>query len=322
MNSSASSIGTSGTISPSTRIELERVAKGLFYPRRTYREILRQAAGEGFDVRELDALRAWLPRGRVDQKRDDALAMLRVIKSRLARRPGPKRVRYAFEHTDMWEQARCYAGDLRVDLEHGTTTMLLDELLDELRLEGGAYGRSYREALARLLAIDEAERQRMPLSAEMVEKTTEAFRRERGLLTAADVERWCNANYISWERFISLMEDEARLRWVQELARSEVMGLLPDHLRMTGEYPPLVEQAQRKKRTLESDGIPNPGLATHGLSEHELMRWYFEDRLGRPVEPDLLSYARTTGFPDEDAFRRGLALVTNLDAVSQLESGA
>jgi hypothetical protein len=294
-----------GTIRPSTRLELERVAKGLFYPRRTYQQILRQAA-EGVPAQELDALRAWLPEGRVDQKREDALAMLRVMRRRLAGRPAPKQVRYTFEHTDMWEQARSYAGDLRVDREQGATTILLDELLDELRLKGEAYERGYREALARVLALDEAERQHLPVSVELVEETTEAFRRERGLLTAADVERWCNANHISWERFTSLMEDEACLRWVQELARSEVMGILPDHLRLTGEYPRLAEQAQTKKRTLESDGTPNPGLATRGLSEEELMRWYFEKRLGRPVARDLVSYAKRVGFSDEDAFRRAL----------------
>jgi hypothetical protein len=102
------------------------------------------------------------------------------------------------------------------------------------------------------------------------------------------------------------MEDEARLHWVRELAHAEAMALLPDHLRVVGEYARLVDRARRKRHALASNGLPNPAVADIGLTEVQLMHWYFEDYLGGPVSPDLGLYARSVGFADEDAFLRAV----------------
>jgi hypothetical protein len=301
------SAATSGAISTAAQVELERVAKGLFYPDRFYPVILRRAAEAGnVPTAELDALREWLLQGRVDQKRDDALAMLAAMRERLLAGSSPKRVRYAFEHTDMWEQARASGGELAVDAEPGTESILVEDLLDELRIQGDGYVRRFHETLARLLAFDEAERQRLPVAAEMVGQATDAFRRERGLLTGEDVEQWCRVNHLTWDRFTRLMEDEARLRWVQQLVHVEVTTLLPDHLRVVGDYARLADRARRKRRLLESNGLLNPALADVAMTEPQLMRWYFEEYLGEPVPPEVGLYARSVGFADEDAFRRAV----------------
>jgi hypothetical protein len=92
-------------IRPATRGALERLAKGLYYPERGYPALLSLAAREGGPAPELERLRAWLPQGRVNQKREDALAMLRTMREELARHPGPKRVAWWFSRTDAWEEA-------------------------------------------------------------------------------------------------------------------------------------------------------------------------------------------------------------------------
>ncbi|OJT22658.1 tfuA protein [Archangium sp. Cb G35] len=88
-----------------TRQALERMAKGLYYPERGYPHLLAQAAHQGVPSPELERLRAWLPQGRVNQKREDALAMLRTMSAELTRRPGPKKVSYWLSRTDAWEAA-------------------------------------------------------------------------------------------------------------------------------------------------------------------------------------------------------------------------
>jgi hypothetical protein len=82
------------------------VAQGLFYPDRCYPLLLRRAAAEGLPPEHLEALQAFLPQGRVDQKRLDALALLGVMRERFAGGAEPKRVRYHFEPTDAWETIR------------------------------------------------------------------------------------------------------------------------------------------------------------------------------------------------------------------------
>src|SRR5690606_3612023 len=94
-----------GIIAPATRSALEAVAKRLFYRDRTYPLILKRAGEKGLPGGELAALVDWLPHGRVDQKREDAVALLETLRRDLAAAPGPKRVTYAFEPTTKWASA-------------------------------------------------------------------------------------------------------------------------------------------------------------------------------------------------------------------------
>ena len=92
-----------GVLGAEARAELERIAKETFYPDRCYPILLARAAKAGLPAAVLEALRAFLPAGRVDQKRLDALALLDVLGARFAGAVEPKRVAWQFEHTDAWE---------------------------------------------------------------------------------------------------------------------------------------------------------------------------------------------------------------------------
>jgi hypothetical protein len=92
-----------GVISAKLSEGLKQIAKGLFYPDRNYRILIRDALELGFPKAELTRFEQWLPQGRVNQKREDALALLRLIRLRLAKGLKPKAVSYSFEHTSMWE---------------------------------------------------------------------------------------------------------------------------------------------------------------------------------------------------------------------------
>ena len=114
-----------GVVSRDTRAALERVAKELFYPDRIYPRILALGAAAGLPPVELSAFAAFISpspspstipsgtagttgpvNGRVDQKRLDALALLRALFAWRAAAPGPKQVRFFFETTDAWESVR------------------------------------------------------------------------------------------------------------------------------------------------------------------------------------------------------------------------
>jgi len=92
-----------GIASESTCEGLVRIAKKFFYPERSYPAILQRGRELGVSDTELAALDRWLPNSRIDQKRDDAIAMLQRIRTLLAAEPSPKLITYNFQHTDMWE---------------------------------------------------------------------------------------------------------------------------------------------------------------------------------------------------------------------------
>jgi hypothetical protein len=293
-------------ISSATRATLERIGKDLFYPDRTYPRILEVAAKAEVPEAELRAFREWLPRGEVNQKRTDALAMLRSMRKRLADNSEPKSVIFSFEYTAMWDHARQHAGRLELDGGGPPDTVVLDRLLDELRLKGEAYARARQGALLRFLALEESWRLGMAVTPEMLDATTDAFRRDRGLFEPTDVERWREEQHLDRDQFTRLMEDEARLRLFEVLADRAETSHLPDHLRATGEYGRLLARARDKQTVLESSGLQNPALADSGLTEGQLLSWYFQTRLGRPAVSDVGGYARSVGFEDENAFRRAI----------------
>jgi hypothetical protein len=294
-----------GVVSTSTHAALLGCARGLFYPERSYPLLLERAAAEGLPASELDALRAWLPGGRINQKREDALAMLRLMRDELSARPQPKQTTFTLELTDMCHEAWTLAGELHPDAgaEAGARSMAVDVLLDELRLDADAWTRARQGALARFLSLDAAQRQRAAVPPEAVRETTEIFRRQHGLLRPADLERWATEQHLGPDQFTRLMEEEAQVRWAETGTEREVKRILPDHLRLAGEYGRLMKRARDKQRVLESRGLLNPGLADVGLTDEGLLRWYFETHLGRPIPQDLAVHIRHAGFPGEAAFR-------------------
>jgi hypothetical protein len=86
------------------------VAKELFYKERTYAAALRH-----LPERERAAFAEWLPRGRVDQKRLDAEAMIAAIRAEVAAGAAPLRVVYALAESAAWRAARRRADQEFID---------------------------------------------------------------------------------------------------------------------------------------------------------------------------------------------------------------
>ena len=93
----------SNVIGESVRQRLEATAKALPYRERTYSHLF--SAATELPTRELERFKAWLPGGRIDQKREDAVLMLRTMRERFKGGHEPKQVRFHFEHTIMWQNA-------------------------------------------------------------------------------------------------------------------------------------------------------------------------------------------------------------------------
>ncbi len=81
-------------------------AKGIFYKERTYAAVLKAAGSEGVPQEALAALAAWLPAGRMDQKKRDALEMLALMRADHEAGVVRRGSAFVFHRTAMWEDAR------------------------------------------------------------------------------------------------------------------------------------------------------------------------------------------------------------------------
>jgi hypothetical protein len=94
-----------GVVADATRRVLTAAAKALFFPDRRWESLLERGRASGLPERELAALENWLPGGRVDQKRVDAVAMLQAMRDFIATDPPRAQALQPFERTTYWESA-------------------------------------------------------------------------------------------------------------------------------------------------------------------------------------------------------------------------
>jgi hypothetical protein len=288
-------------VSDSSRRVLESFGKSLFYPHRSWAAIVESAPAQGIGEGEVAALRAWLPHGRVDLKREDALAMLEAIKHALAR-SDPVRCDWKFEWTHLWDEL---VAGLATDSTTGQTASPVSYrfVIEELRLEGeSTYGRVKTGALLRLFAGIEARRRGVEATPEAVRAALSRMRETLGLFNRAQLESWLARNHLGIADLERLIQDQARAGAVAGLSGPSLDRHLIDELRLTGSYEPLVARAQRKGEVLASHGIDGVDAGVPGPTTVELRFWYFQQYLKQPVPDDFAAYARELGFADIEEF--------------------
>lgn len=295
-----------GIISSGTRAALEGIAKALFYAERSYPHLLKLAEERGLLREELGALQRWLPHGRVDQKRADALALLRMMRERLKSNSRPRSNPVGVEHTTYWDRALHSAGVLATDKD-GADTVLSRALLEELRLGPRIWARASREALLHELMLREAGRLGFRADERETNEATVEFRRERGLRSAKKFEQWLENHQLTREQFDALMRERALLRRVRPQLRQRAEQRLLDLLRLSGQYQRLLVRARDKARALQAFGPEGPRLEEAGVTTETLLDRYLKS-LGRPTEDNLEEYAAALGFvlDDSDALVQAL----------------
>ena len=293
-----------GVVGAATRDELARICKAMFYQERSYERLLERAEAHNLPRDQISALRDWLPDRTVDQKHDDALAMLAAMQKLLDATPGPKRVDYDFEHTTLWENAVTRFGTGFGDTTSPEGALPGTDVLAELRLDRDAYLAARRAAVQRMQALKECERQGIDVSRDEQDRMTGEFRRAAGLLTRADMESWLAHNDLDQDGFVRLMYEEARLRVLDAASGLAAEPHLLDDLRRSGHYARLAGRARDKQRVLAQ--LEAGEAEPNDLKSLRAVIWYFERCLGVDLPTDLTDYARSLGFGGLDAFHRAV----------------
>lgn len=198
-----------GIILSGTREILEKSAKSLSYEERSYERMIEVAKGR-LPVNERHAFRSWLLGGKVDQKKNDARAMLRVIRERVANGLEPKEAPFSFERTLHWENLKTFAAD------EPTSASEPDALvLAELRGDEELAKRSTYAAVALLLADERARDMGVRLNDSDRQAWTGEFCRRRQLKSANDVVNWLVTAGCSMRHLRRLIDCQAYFEWAK-----------------------------------------------------------------------------------------------------------
>jgi hypothetical protein len=294
-------------ISDATRGLLTVTGTELFYHDRNWPALLEAGAARGAGAAELTALRRWLPVGRIDQQADDAVAMLREIRSFLATDPAPQQVSWTMANTARWDAAKRHAAGIMHGDGAASSGPLLEGVLDEIRLLGpGAFETARSHALLRLFAADFAEREGMTVDGERQQEAVAGFRMRNGLEQGAELARFLAANDLSAADLERLVVADEMVSWACEQAGWEALDDILSCLRMRGDYARLVTRAQGKLSYQRPQSGQETAPANVARCEQAAIRWYFADERGTTVPDDLAGYARSSGFPDEPSFRKAV----------------
>ena len=290
-----------GIISAATRGTLIATGAALFYRDRTWPDLLRAAAAAQAAPDELDALRRWLPTGRIDQQGADATAMLREMRGFLAADPAPQQVSWTMSDTAMWEVAKRHADTMLPDGAVAGVPPLAERLLDEIRLLGpDAFDAACCRSLLRVLAAGFARREGVTIGRDRLDEAVAGFRASRNLGQDTELARFLAGSDLSAEDFERLIVTNEMVRWACGQAEPGALGEFLDDLRLSGKYPELASRARAK---LDSGGGPGTPAG-----EQAAIAWYFAERRGTAIPDDVAGFARSCGFPDEQAFRAAVRL--------------
>jgi hypothetical protein len=275
-----------GVLSDEASRALEAAAKARHFPERSFDALIEMAPTCGVPPEAVATFEDWLPTGRVDLKRADALAMLATMQGCDR---GPPAMPERFVWTSLWDEfvARCGPA-------HADKAEAVEAVLDELRLKGApAYERVERAAL---LAAAIAAEGWPVVDAEAMRQAMTRFRSERGLFARADLDDWLAANAMDEVGFERLLIDEARLDALRESMGRATGRAIADELRRTGEFAELSARARHKAKVLAGAGEGRGARAPGALSLLSRRLWYFERKLQIAVPEDVNRYAKRLGF--------------------------
>lgn len=227
---------TEGILDESTASLLRQIAKDLFYPERSYGQILAMASAREAPRSQLDAFRRWLPHGAINQKREDALLMLKTMGDFLTTNPEPKRVDWTLEESDFWEMLKRHSGEIQLGPDGGPDA----RVLEELRRDPDALARATSAALGWWLAAESARREGVTVdAAELLHRSAE-FCGAHGLSDSAGVARWLDQNHCSQESLEAMLASRAFASRAEAFAPSGLEACLLEYLRWTGDYTRLL----------------------------------------------------------------------------------
>lgn len=278
MRCTLASAHAAGVISAATRARLASLAKAMFFPERNYDLLLERGRAATLPGPELAALEAWLPAGRVNQKRADALALLERMRDFMAADPAPARAAFAFEHTTLWERA----------LAENAPAMLHEpedvRVLDELRLQGERSDELRREVLESLMDTGSAVAEHA--------------------LCASGV----SDHHRQPEQLERLLQDAARAQAVRRTSDLIPAALVERQmlvrLRGTGEFEHLRARAEDKRARLTARRDLPEVEEFSDLQLLELRDWYFTQVLGQDMPDDIEECVRASTYNDLSHFHR------------------
>lgn len=278
-----------GVLAPQVGRTLTDDCKMLHFPNRTWANLLESASKHLPENGQHDRLSEWLADNKIDQKKRDALEMLRAM----SQADAVSEPNCHMQWTVMWDKALQWRND-----DHADHT----GVLDELRLSPDQFANMRRRALARVLASDGMAGG--TTSGGDMSAMLSKLRREQGLFSRAALESWMADNALTSDGLERLLATDGALEVAEEAAGTALDDALIDELKRAGQFAALSKRAEAKRKVLANDPAATPARPPGPAM---LLDWFIRDTRSAfdPEQPDIL--AKALALPDVDALHHLVA---------------
>lgn len=288
-----------GVLSEDVGRSLDGLAKGVFYPHRTWRHLDELGRTAGLAPADLRALQDWRETSAIDLKRTDALALLDRLATVGAHHEPSEVPGFAFNRTSCWQQMRTEEDALPSE---STAGMWQHPVIEELQVHPAELQPVAAEAVRRRYARELARAAGAVVSQPALDEASDRLRRRLGLLESNDLEAWLAQTGLTFEAYTEMAHREAMVHLGESLLPPFGQEDVLDVALLTGRLDELEGRARAKAERLRSRGAEESGHLPDGLTDDEVLEWFSRERLGRaaPVGEELERTATQLGFEGVD----------------------
>ena len=287
-----------GIVDAAQRARMNAIAKAMYFADRTFAAIFEVAGAECVPPDLREKLASFIRTNYVDQKKQDAIELLRNIKQleSMERESWPEPKPFELNRSNLF--GTLYTRDRRV--QHGDVSLALESIANYVSLHEPCFDELNFNALNRIILFDFASVLGVKVSEDDIDKECARFRKKRGLVAEEDLALWLEANHLSRREFRDLLTQVAHCRGLHRwfmfaLWMDRTTQTVLDELRLTGKYVDWVARAAAQERLLEGATSESDRTAAARIPLDELLaehqRW-----TGRGIDIDTASWAEEAGY--------------------------
>jgi hypothetical protein len=285
--------------------DLVAIAKGLFYPHRTFTNIFDTAARNGLPSETIELIKGFVRSHYVDIKKLDAIELLRTI-GELDMNEQSERMDFTLNRTRLFEAL--YNRDRTV--QHNDVDIPLYCIANYAALHVHDFGEVNFNALNRAVVAHLARYFELEASAEETDREIGRFRARFKLREEHAFVAWLRENNLELEEFAELMKTVCLCRrmhawYMTHLGAEKNTKCFLDELRLKNRYTKVAEQAAGEEKLIR-DHYPHFKELYHSeLSTREILIKHLT-RTGIPMDIPWDEWCKEAGFHDAADFKIAL----------------
>ncbi|MGI9317124.1 MAG: TfuA-like protein [bacterium] len=288
---------TQGVIDQSIHDALIARLKSIFYKKRSWHTV-NECAVELLDQSTQARLVDWLDQHRIDLKKADAIAMLRIISNEHQHDKPAFESGFNFEWTNVWDTA------YRTLTTGVTSEQTLTEndllVLDQLRLNQSKYEKYRDKALLTWICDNQVN---TATENDHIQSELKAFRKRNLLHSRPQLIDHMSRVDLDEEGLTAALRGALRVKQVLSAAGDLRPGIVLQ-LKLEGGYLDYLDVAERKRSALTTAGVSSD---QPGILRPQLLSWYAKHRLGEPMPDDLTEILSALDLGSVDDFYRLIA---------------